>query len=693
MPATYFYINDSGANTWRIGVNDGGVLSSDSVAVQTPVAIDLSAGATSWRVEVGNDGRLDTASETFNSDYPTFLTLQSSGGCFYQLSVGSNGILNTTQVYSQSLSVAGQIASAAALGLASILLSISLTYYVAITGHDDTGDGSNGNPWKTIVYASTQASPGDTIRVKDGTYTNTGTSLYASGTAGARITYVSNTKWGAHLISTSGSTLANHGDYVDIVDFEVEGSGINGIYTSGDHTRIIGNHVHDCRTQVCDSTGGSGINVNGTNCEVIGNYVHHCGPPGCGYVHGIYFLKDTGLAANNISFKNGGFGIQLWHDPKNITIVNNTIFNNDTGGIVIGNNVSSADYCTVRNNIIAYNGYGLDEESNTGIHNIYDHNLMYGNTSFAFRLQNGLVATGTVSADPLFVNYTGDTDGDYHLQAGSPARNAGTSSNAPSTDYEGNSRPQESYYDIGALEYFAGDQTLSAVGGIASREAVAPVKLNQNLTAFGVASALEAFGPLRLSHNITSGGGIASAGAFGVAALRQRISAVGGIASAGAFGTATIQLSVPVEIFHAGEIPSAEAFGADKLNLSLGGASGIAAGEGYGEPTLSRGVTSQKISTAGDIASGETLGRTAFIHGQALLGVGAIPTSESWGTAQLRSRVVMSPHRVFKTISREESGSKQGEFKIFQAGPRKELSSKKMATKIFKTGPRPRGGA
>jgi hypothetical protein len=44
------------------------------------------------------------------------------------------------------------------------------TYWVATTGDDLSGDGSEGNPWATIQYAYDQASDGDTIRVMPGTY-------------------------------------------------------------------------------------------------------------------------------------------------------------------------------------------------------------------------------------------------------------------------------------------------------------------------------------------------------------------------------------------------------------------------------------------------------------------------------------------------------------------------------------------
>ncbi len=51
--------------------------------------------------------------------------------------------------------------------------------------------------------------------------------------------------------------------------------------------------------------------------------------------------------------------------------------------------------------------------------------------------------------DPLFV----DPAGDYHLQRGSPAIDAGTSEGAPTSDIEGNGRPCDAEVDIGAYEF------------------------------------------------------------------------------------------------------------------------------------------------------------------------------------------------------------------------------------------------
>jgi len=65
---------------------------------------------------------------------------------------------------------------------------------------------------------------------------------------------------------------------------------------------------------------------------------------------------------------------------------------------------------------------------------------------------------GNILADPKFVD---PTNGDLHLQAGSPAINSGSSSGAPATDLDGHAR-SDGHIDIGAYE-FAGPGLTVAV--------------------------------------------------------------------------------------------------------------------------------------------------------------------------------------------------------------------------------------
>ena len=349
------------------------------------------------------------------------------------------------------------------------------SYYVSSSGSDTSGTGSMSSPWATISYASGHAGPGAVVHVQAGSYSGN-VSTASSGTASDYITYEGdNSSWKpvncARIAADHGDLSQcpqllnewdNSGNYVKIQGFDVTSQGINGIYTQGNATVIAENNVHNILPSTCNSTGGSGINLNGTNAEVTDNYVHNIGPypSACGYVQGIYFLQAGGYADNNISFNNAGFGIQLWHYPSHIVLENNTIFNNASGGIVLGTDYSNVtvDYITVANNIVAENGgVGIAEQgccsTSTGMHNVYLDNLLYGNSGGSYSLQNSLTASGTVDSSPDFVNDTGTSSGSYQLQAGSPAIGAATSNGSPSTDFDGNPRPQNNRYDIGAYEY------------------------------------------------------------------------------------------------------------------------------------------------------------------------------------------------------------------------------------------------
>jgi parallel beta-helix repeat protein len=59
---------------------------------------------------------------------------------------------------------------------------------------------------------------------------------------------------------------------------------------------------------------------------------------------------------------------------------------------------------------------------------------------------------GTLTSDPLFVNYQDDGSGDYHLAAGSPCIGSGVPDGAPAFDFDGTPRPQGGTHSIGPYE-------------------------------------------------------------------------------------------------------------------------------------------------------------------------------------------------------------------------------------------------
>ena len=341
-------------------------------------------------------------------------------------------------------------------------------YYVSPNGSNRNA-GSLKRPWATIEYAATWLLPGDTVHVRPGVYRGR-IATAASGAADARVTYISDQKWGARIIGDviDHSAWDNRGDYVDIIGFDVSGIGRTGLYNDGSHVRFIANHVHDIdgpTSSLCDN-GGAGIfhgNYSGSDDDTIGNRVHdigwtnasRCATSGS-QVHGIYHANRGGHILNNLVYHNRAYGIHLWHAASDVVISGNTVFNNGSSGLVVGAGDkpkgNRADSCLVSNNILAYNSrYGFVESGNTGTHNRYFKNLTYENKLGPFQLQNGNVAADTINADPQFVNYTGDSRGDYRLKPGSPALRSGSTEGAPADDIEDRSR-SGSGIDIGAYQ-------------------------------------------------------------------------------------------------------------------------------------------------------------------------------------------------------------------------------------------------
>lgn len=344
--------------------------------------------------------------------------------------------------------------------------------YVATTGSDVTGTGIQGNPYATIKRASQAAVAGDVVNVASGTY-RAGFQTTVSGTAIAPIRFVSTVKWGAKLVPAVPSDYdfgwECRGGYNYIENFEVDGSGYVsgtkwrfGLYIAGQGSRITGCHVHHIGLTLdpLNNSGGAGIEADGwygaTDLHLIGNIVHDIGPAASNFIHGAYHAA-TGSIVNNLIYRISGWGIHLWHDANHVNVINNTVFNCISGGVVVGgadfvNTTGPDDYCLVQNNIV-YDcaPWGIYEAESTGIHNRYTNNLVY-NSGTAYRLQNGLQPTNVISADPQFMNYIRTGGGDYHLGSASPAVNAGANASSPATDLDGVVRPQGVVVDIGAYE-------------------------------------------------------------------------------------------------------------------------------------------------------------------------------------------------------------------------------------------------
>jgi purple acid phosphatase-like protein/calcineurin-like phosphoesterase family protein/pectate lyase-like protein/fibronectin type III domain protein len=422
-------------------------------------------------------------------------------------------------------------------------------YYVD-TNHPSASDSNPGTealPWKTIQKAANTLVAGDTVYIKQGTYTGL-VSPKNSGSASAWITYsaylghehkaildgsafeirgknyikvsglrIQNvtgaigvdrgiyvlgpssniTLSGNHTYNTKSSGISIWGvpwgddpnvyGYKAITNLIIENNKVENCVTPGGYDECItlangvdtfeirGNHIFNGNDGCC---GGEGIDVkNGvSNGKIYRNEIYNfhkiaiyldAGGSGGSYAAGwlrnidIFenYVRDTskgtGISVvsegpgnidgikvyNNLVTNSGGDGILLYKHPweqgtaviKNVTFINNTTYNNGLmpvhGGGGVRINHPTAQNVIVRNNI-AYKNQDfqiLADPAAPGT--LVDHNL---------------------TTDPHFVN---EAAKDFRLKSTSPAINAGSSTLASATDYDGVPRPQGSAFDIGAYEF------------------------------------------------------------------------------------------------------------------------------------------------------------------------------------------------------------------------------------------------
>ena len=246
----------------------------------------------------------------------------------------------------------------------------------------------------------------------------------------------------------------------------------HGIYfsNSADNPVIRGNTVF--------SNNGNGIHMNGdvsmggdgiiSNALVENNIIYDNGRAGGSGIN-CDGVKNSRFQ-NNLLYNNHASGISLYQTDAsgpsvNDTVVNNTIIEasdarwciniqNTPTGIILFNNILF-NYHSWHGSVDVGGGsvQGLTSDYNIVMDRLTpdDNTVM---TLAAWRTATGqdkhsLVATPV----QLFVN---PGAGNFHLLDTCPAIDMGTSQNAPAKDLEGNARPAEKGWDIGAYEWQGG---------------------------------------------------------------------------------------------------------------------------------------------------------------------------------------------------------------------------------------------
>ena len=340
------------------------------------------------------------------------------------------------------------------------------TIHVSTTGDDTTGDGTAGNPYRTIQKGIDTAIDGDTVLVADGMYTGAGNvNLDFSGKAitvksknGADncIIDCENTARGFYF--HSGETPDSILDGFTIRNGSAQVGG--GIYCDYSSPTITNNIITQNKAPTSNGGGiwcsnnSSPMIINNT---ITANLAFLGGGIDCFDNSSPVIINNT-ITANSAWF---GSGINCWYNCSPV-IINNTITANspavepfsDGGGIYCNHNSSPIIINTILWNNTKHEIYfRADGKPNTVTISYSD---VQGGEAGIITRDNGTVywLEGNINADPMFLD---PDNGDYHLSDSSPCIGAGTSDATPPpppTDLEGNPRPAPdgSNPDIGAYE-------------------------------------------------------------------------------------------------------------------------------------------------------------------------------------------------------------------------------------------------
>ncbi len=351
-------------------------------------------------------------------------------------------------------------------------------YYVATNGNN-SNSGTESQPFKTINKGVPLLSPGDTLYIKAGTYTEAvdnwpsgtswGNAITVAGFPGDTVILKPNGSGNPVLnfdsssdryiivdnlildATNTGQSVAAvgffNGHHIRIQNSEIKNATRHGVYSFGDNNEFIGVNIHDNGLND-DISHGIYIEANYNlieNCDV-----HHNGHMGIQlYTEG--YTADDNIVRNNRVHDNGqykaGAEIVVGGGGSNI-VYNNLIYDGSGEGITVGWG-SGVSNNKVYNNTIYNVATGIriiSGSKNTDVQN----NIIYNAGRTTWDEGNNSNFSNNLSSDPRFENSSAK---DFHLKSTSGAIDAGILVNEFDVDIDGTPRPQGTSYDIGAYEF------------------------------------------------------------------------------------------------------------------------------------------------------------------------------------------------------------------------------------------------
>ena len=358
------------------------------------------------------------------------------------------------------------------------------TYYVATNGND-SNPGTEARPWESVDKAADTMVAGDTVYVKQGTYS--GFDVTESGTADNYISYLAypgdtpkigqiyfqygasyNKFDGFEITNPSGGgvQMNNNNDYNIISNCYIHDCNPTGsvgvdISGGGDFNIIEDCVIHDVlyafhtsgttnrgnifRRNVCYNIYDDGLNISpgAKDTQLIGNVIYDVDKEGNGAADGIHLFDDgTAIVRGNLVYHDGDArgGVFWINGGVNHIIENNTFvglpgFTTDYGGIIWLENTSNV---TLKNNI-SYSSdgsIGVVVGINSSTNDDYNDWYNFVDTSKCVRYGGEWKSVSdyqsedgrglhSISQDPIFVNPVSGENGDFHLQPGSPCKGTG----------------------------------------------------------------------------------------------------------------------------------------------------------------------------------------------------------------------------------------------------------------------------
>src|SRR5438552_5511183 len=413
---------------------------------------------------------------------------------------------STRRVQSISSLLYGVVLS---VGVLSARVGEAATYYVATTGSDGntcTQVQNPSTPKRTINAAlnclgtAAYAGAGHTVEVAAGTYTETinnnlpGGSSWsapftlaaaATGTviiqppveparclliaaAGSQYAVVSGLVCDGVNISAEGIKITDStfgaASFIRLQDVEIKNAKHHGLLvvrsTDNEFIRLT---VHDNGT-TDDSDHGIYISEAAHRTRIEDSTVYNNHASGI-LVSNTTIPPDGCLVRNNRAYANGTSGLVL--SATNTLASNNVIYNNHTAaGNLLGSTKVGLKVGGISTGVKLYNNTVYGQKANSSDKGIevssgaanteVKDNIAYNNAKNLSTSGTNTLLTNnlTTTTDPNFVD--APVTPNFHLQATSPAIDAGVPLPSVPTDCDGNPRPQGLAYDIGAYEFGSG---------------------------------------------------------------------------------------------------------------------------------------------------------------------------------------------------------------------------------------------